>query len=495
MSSLKPDRVSTGVVGLDDILAGGLPRERIYLVQGDPGVGKTTLGLQFLLAGVANDEKALYVSLSETKEEINSVAASHGWNLSRVALYELSAVEASLQLGTDNTVFHPAEVELREIMKTLLAVVDDVKPNRVVFDSLSEIRTLSQNQAQYRRQILQLKQYFVGRKTTVMLLDDRTGPEGDTQLQSLAHGVIQLEQLPQSYGTERRRIRINKLRGLKFRGGYHDYKIETGGLTVYPRLIASEHPHELRRQPLSSGLKELDALTGGGLDAGTSTLVLGPAGAGKSSVMIHYAVAAAREGRGAAIFCFDEGRATLLARARSIGLDVEPELKAGRLAMRQIDPAELSPDELAHAVRDEVERGIGFVAIDSLNGYLNAMPDEKFLAIQLHELLSYLAHKGVVTMLVMAQHGLVGNMQSPIDVTYVADSLILLRFFEAQGGVHKAISMLKKRSGRHESSIRELTMGPGGLKVGDPLRDFHGVLTGVPYFKVSNPDVHEPGKR
>lgn len=495
MSSPNSDRVSTGVSGLDDILAGGLPRERIYLVQGDPGVGKTTLGLQFLLAGLENDEKTLYVSLSETKEEINSVAASHGWNLSRVSLYELSAVEASLQLGTDNTVFHPAEVELREIMKTLLAVVDDVKPSRVVFDSLSEIRTLSQSQAQYRRQILQLKQYFVGRKTTVMLLDDRTGPEGDTQLQSLAHGVIQMEQMPQSYGTERRRIRITKLRGLKFRGGYHDYKIETGGLTVYPRLIASEHPQELRRQPLSSGLKELDALTGGGLDAGTSTLVLGPAGAGKSTVMVHYAVAAAREGRGAAILCFDEGRATLLARARSIGLDVEPELKSGRLTMRQIDPAELSPDELAHAVRDEVERGIGFVAIDSLNGYLNAMPDEKFLSIQLHELLSYLAHKGVVTMMVMAQHGLVGNMQSPIDVTYVADSLILLRFFEAQGSVHKAISMLKKRSGRHEASIRELTMGASGLKVGEPLKEFHGVLTGVPYFKVSHPDVHEPGKR
>ena len=495
MSSLNRDRASTGIAGLDDILAGGLPRERIYLVQGDPGVGKTTLGLQFLLAGVQQGESCLYVSLSETKEEINAVAASHGWVLDKVALYELSAVEASLQLGVDNTVFHPAEVELREIVKTLLDVVDRVKPRRVVFDSLSEIRTLSQNVAVYRRQILQLKQYFAGRNVTVMLLDDLTGPAGDTQLQSLAHGVIALEQLPQSYGNERRRVRIAKLRGLKFRGGYHDYKIDTGGITVFPRLVAAEHPTELRGKALSSGLEELDALAGGGLDPGTSTLMIGPAGSGKSSLMLHYALAAAKEGRGAAVFAFDESTATIFLRAKALGLDLEPEVKADRLRIHQIDPAQLSPDELGHAVRDEVDRGVGFVAIDSLNGYLNAMPDAKFLTLQLHELLTYLAHKAVVTVLVMAQHGMVGQMQSPIDVTYVADSVVLLRFFESHGEVHKAISMLKRRSGRHETSIRELIMGANGLQVGAPLKQFQGVLTGTPTFKGTAGELNEPRDR
>ncbi|MBK7864690.1 MAG: AAA family ATPase [Archangiaceae bacterium] len=494
MSPIDTPRLSTGIAGLDDVLAGGLPRERIYLVQGEPGSGKTTLGLQFLLEGAAQNEPGLYISLSESKDEITAVAASHGWSLDKVSLYELSAVEQQLQLGADNTVFHPAEVELRELLKTLLAVVDEVKPRRVVFDSLSEIRILSQNQAQYRRQILMLKQYFVGRNVTVLLLDDRTNPEGDSQLQSLAHGVVMLEQLPQAYGPERRRLRVSKLRGIKFRGGYHDYRIETGGLQVYPRLVAAEHAEVPERKKLTSGLPHLDALIGGGLDSGTSTLLLGPAGSGKSSLMAHYAVTAAKEGRGAAIFAFDENRATLFQRARALGLDLDTEADAGRLTVRQVDPAELAPDELAHAIRAEVERGVGFVAIDSLNGYLNATPDERFLSVQLHELLSYLSHKGVVTVMVMAQHGLVGTMSAPLDITYIADAVVLLRFFEAQGRVRKAISVMKKRSGAHEDTIRELTMGRDGLRVSEPLAQLHGVLTGVPSFAGGGQEHHVPDR-
>jgi len=477
-------RASTGIAGLDDILAGGLPRNRTYLVQGDPGVGKTTLGLQFLLEGAAKGESALYVSLSETKEEIEAVAASHGWSLDGIFLHEMSAVDHLMSAEADNTVFHTSEVELREITRHLLEVVEQAKPRRVVFDSLSEIRLLAQNEIQYRRQILKLKHHYTGREATVLFLDDRTHPGRDELLQSLVHGVISLEQLPQSYGTERRRVRITKLRGLKFRGGYHDYRIDTGGLTVFPRLVAAEHRVSTTQPPLKSGVEGLDRLTGGGLDPGTSTLFLGPAGSGKSSLMLHYAAFAANVGKRVAVFAFDEGKGTMLARARGLGMSIDKQLESGRLAVRQIDPAELAPDELAHEVRRAVEQhGCEVVAIDSLNGYLNAMPDERFLTIQLHELLSYLSHRGVVTMMVMAQHGFNGTgISSPVDLSYVADGIILLRFFEANGRVRKAVSMVKKRSGRHEDSVRELTLGPKGVEVGEALSDFRGVLLGAPEF-------------
>ncbi len=478
------DRASTGVVGLDDILAGGLPRNRTYLVQGDPGVGKTTLGLQFLLAGARRGESALYVSLSETKEEIEAVARSHGWDLSGITLHELSAVDQLVSSEADNTVFHTSEVELREITRTLLDVVEKAKPKRVVFDSLSEIRLLSQNEVQYRRQILKLKHHYTGREATVLFLDDRTHPGRDELLQSLVHGVISLEQLPQSYGTERRRIRITKLRGLKFRGGYHDYRIDTGGLTVFPRLIAAEHQVSATKPPLRSGLEGLDRLVGGGLEPGTSTLFLGPAGSGKSSLMLHYADFAASSGKKVAIFAFDEGKGTMLMRARALGMSIDKHVASGQIAVRQVDPAELAPDELAHEIRRAVEvHGCEVVAIDSLNGYLNAMPDERFLTIQLHELLSYLSHKGVVTMMVMAQHGFNGTgISSPVDLSYVADGIVLMRFFEADGRVRKAISMVKKRSGKHEDTVRELKLGPSGVEVGETLNQFRGVVLGAPEY-------------
>lgn len=475
---------SSGISGLDEILAGGFPRDRLHLIQGDPGVGKTTLGLQFLLEGARRRERGLYITLSESEDEIRAVAASHGWTLDSLSLFELSAAEQTLKTEADNTVFLPAEVQLREVVDTLLKEVERVKPDRVVFDSLSEVRLLAQSSLQYRRQILLLKQYFAGKHSTVLLMDDRTAPEGDPQLQSLAHGVISMEQLPQGYGTERRRLRVVKLRGLKYRGGYHDYTIATGGLQIFPRLVAAEHQRPVDEKVLPSGLAELDGLLGGGLHHGTSTLLLGPAGSGKSSIMTHFAVAAADQGMKAAIYAFDEGAGTLYSRSEALGLKLAEHVRAGRITVSQIDPAELAPDEFAQGIRHRVERdGVSFVAIDSLNGYRHALPDERFLTVQLHALLSFLAQNGVVTMLVMAQHGGVGSgMLSPVDVSYLADSVVLLRYFESRGYVRKAISILKKRSGAHEASIREFSLGKGGLKVGEPLTDFQGVLTGTPQY-------------
>jgi circadian clock protein KaiC len=474
---------SSGISGLDDVLAGGLPRDRIYLVQGDPGVGKTTV-VQFLLDGVARGERCLYITLSETQAEIRAVVDSHGWTLDGLEVVELSALDQSSALEADNTLFEPSEVELHETTRTLLSHVERVKPTRVVFDSLSELRLLAQSPLRYRRQILGLKQYFADKQSTVMLLDDRTSQPTDLQLQSLAHGVLHLEQVPPVYGDDRRRLRVLKLRGVKFRGGYHDFTIRTGGVVVFPRLVAAEHHVEFERSCLSSGLARLDALLGGGLDRGTATLITGPAGSGKSAVAIQYAVAAVARGDHAAILAFDERITTMKDRSRALGQPIDEYHRAGKLGIEQIDPAELSPGELTDCVRQYVEeRGTKLIVIDSLNGYLNAMPEEKFLSLQLHELLSYLAHRGVTTVLVMAQHGLLGTaMQSPIDVSYVADTVMLLRYFEAEGKIRKAVSVVKKRSGAHENVIRELTLDKGGIHVGEPLAEFRGVLTGIPMF-------------
>ena len=476
------NRAQLGITGLDDVLCGGLPRDRIYLIQGDPGVGKTTLGLQFLISGAAAGERCLYITLSETKAEIEDVARSHGWSLEGIDIVELSALEQSSVLE-DNTLFEPSEVELHETTRTLLGFVERVQPKRVVFDSLSELRLLAQSALRYRRQILSLKGYFVDKGCTVLMLDDRTSGVEDLQLQSLAHGVIVLEQVTPIHGEDRRQVRVQKLRGLKFRGGRHDFAIRTGGIEVYPRLVAAEHGQPFEPAQISSGLTELDALIGGGLDKGTSTLITGPAGAGKSAIAVQYAAAAAKRGDHAVIFAFDERLGTLLARSRSLGIGLDEQIAAGRLEIRQIDPAELSPGEFASLVRDSVERKQAkVVVIDSLNGYLQAMPDERVLLVQMHELLGYLAHHGVCTILVMAQHGLIGTMQSPTDVSYVADTVLLLRYFEAEGRIRKAISVVKKRSGKHENAIRELVFGPTGVNVGEPLTHFVGVLTGVPRY-------------
>lgn len=448
------------------------------------------MALQFLLEGVQRGERSLYITLSETVEELQVVAVSHGWSLDGIHLYELTAAEEYLKMESQNTLFHPSEVELTEITQALLSEVERVQPHRVVFDSLSEVRLLAREPLRYRRQILALKQYFNGRDCTVLLLDEHMTEPRDLDVQSLAHGVVVLEQLAPDYGADRRRLRVQKLRGVQFRSGYHDFTIETGGLRVFPRLVAAEHHTPYIHEQIGSGIPELDAVLGGGLNRGTSSLLIGPAGAGKSLLASVYAIESARRGECAAIFTFDETMGTLFARSEGLGLDLRPLVDAGRVLVQQVDPAELSPGQFAHRVRDAVENdNAKVVVIDSLNGYLAAMPEDRFSMLHLHELLSYLGQQGVATLLIMAQHGLIGSrMDAPVDVSYLADCAILLRYFESGGEVRRAISVLKKRSGNHERSIREYKIEPGGIRVGPPLSEFRGVLTGVPVLEGnSNP--------
>lgn len=481
MSILSNGVSPTGIEGLDHILTGGLPSNRLYLVQGRPGVGKTTLALQFLLEGLKHNEPGLYITLSETKEEIEEVARSHGWDLSRIALLELSAIEEVLAESKENTFFHPSELELSKTTQILLSEVESSKARRVVVDSLSEFRLLAENALRYRRQMLRLKQHFAGKNITVLLLDDSTGDASDLHLQSIAHGVISLERLQVTFGIERRQIKVEKMRGLKFREGSHDYMIERGGVRVFPRLVAAEHQRDFAEEPVSSGIAGFDQLTGGGLDRGTSSLFIGPAGCGKSTLAIQHAVSLAERGEKSAIFIFDENQKTLAKRARAVGLALEKHVANKLITIQQVDPAELSPGEFSSIVRRAVEKdGASLVLIDSLNGYLNAMPDERFLNLQLHELLTYLSQQGVVSILTLAQHGLIGNMQTPVDVTYLADTVVLLRFYETRGNLKKAVSVVKKRSGLHENAIRELVFGEGKIKVGKPLQEYHGVLSGIP---------------
>lgn len=486
--------VSTGIAGFDHVLGGGFTADRMYLIEGDPGAGKTTLALSYLLEGASRGEPVLYVTLSETKHELIAVARSHGWSLDNVHLLELVTSEESLSSDAQLTMFHPSEVELSETTQAVLAEVERLKPRRVVFDSLSEMRLLAQNPLRYRRQILALKQFFTGRNCTVLLLDDRTSEMTDLHLQSIAHGVISLQQLAPEYGAERRRLRVIKLRGVRYQGGFHDFIIQRGGLKVFPRLVAAQHHHSFARTALKSGISELDALLGGGLDRGTSTLIVGPAGCGKTTLASQYAVAATLQGECAAIFTFDETLGTLRTRCESIGIPFDAQIDTGRLFVQQVDPAELSPGEFVHVVRQAVEPesgdGVRVVVIDSLNGYLNAMPEERNLIIQLHELLTYLAQQGVITLLLVAQHGLLGSgMSSPVDASYLADAVILMRFFEAKGRVRKAISVIKKRTGGHEDTIRELRIDGHGLQVGAPLHEFQGILTGVPIFSGDTEDL------
>lgn len=480
------ERCPTGIEGLDDILAGGFPRGCFYLVQGDPGSGKTTLALQFLLEGVRRGEKGLYITLSETRDELLSVARSHGWSLDDITLLDLSAIENLLQPEAQTTVFHPSEVELIKVSRLLVDEAEKTRPARVAFDSLSEFRLMSETPLRYRRQLLNLKQTFAKMGSTVLLLDDkmtRRGIAGDPHVLSLTHGVILMEELSPDYGTSRRRLRVAKLRAVKFREGYHDYLIETGGLRVFPRMVAAEHHTRFDRTPISSGIAELDQLFGGGLDRGTTTLVLGPAGTGKSSLALQYGVNMAADGESSMFFAFDETRGVMLSRAKALGFGLERWMKKGLVTVQQVDPAELSPGEFADRIRRAVEGGCKLIVIDSLNGYLHAMPGEKYLDNQLHELSSYLNQQGVLTMLILAQHGLVAAAEAPVDLSYLSDTVISLRYFEAHGEVRQAVAVIKKRSGRHERTIRELKLKPGkGLSIGEPLRDFQGILTGVPVF-------------
>ncbi len=482
-------RSRTGIPGFDDILNGGFIPHRLYLVDGNPGSGKTTLGLQYLLAGVASGERCLYITLSETREELLAGATSHGWSLDGIEIVELIAEEKDLDGDTQVTMYSPSEIELNETTKKILDAVETLNPTRVVFDSLSEMRLLAQNSLRYRRQILALKQFFIGRHCTVILLDDRTAEGSDLQLQSIAHGVITLEQLAPVYGAERRRLRVMKFRGTDYRGGYHDFAIRKGGLVAFPRLVASEHRQEFPRERIKSGVTALDTLLGGGPDRGTSTLLMGPAGSGKSTIAVQYAVAAAERGDHAVIFGFDESIETLETRSQSLGIKLRQGREAGQIDLQQIDPAELSPGEFACRVCEVVEKDKArVVVIDSLNGYMNAMPEEQFLTAQLHELLSYLGRQGVTTLMLVAQHGIIGaQMQAPVDTSYLADSVILLRYFEYGGKVKKAISVVKKRSGAHEESIRELKFDEKGIHLSEPLAQFRGILTGVP-VELKDPD-------
>jgi circadian clock protein KaiC len=489
---LAAPRLATGIAGLDDILEGGFPAERIYLIEGEPGTGKTTLALQFLMEGARRGERGLYITLSETKDELHAVATSHGWVLDGFEIYEVVPPINSLKPETQYTIFHPAEIELGETTSAVMKEFERLKPTRVVIDSLSEMRLLAREPLRFRRQILALKQYLAGSRGTVLLLDDKVGGH-DLQIHSIVHGVVSLEHLAVEYGAERRRLRITKLRASKFRGGYHDFTIATGGLSVFPRLVAAEHHPGFVARSLSSSIPALDQLLGGGLDRGTSTLVLGPAGCGKSTVAAQFAAAAAGRGESAAAFVFDELRETFIGRAAGIGIDMNKFVKKGLIRIQQIDPAELSPGEFASSVRRAVDLdGVQVVIIDSLNGYLNAMPEERFLSVQMHELLTYLNQKGVVTVLVMAQHGFLGtSMVTPVDVSYLADTVLLLRYFEAFGEIRRAISVVKKRTGRHELSIREMEIRPQGIRVGEPLSAFRGVLTGVPGYEGTRKSLSE----
>lgn len=482
LKNIKSDRYKTGIEGLDSILNGGLPENRLYLMQGEPGTGKTTLAFQFLLEGIKINQKCLYISFSESREELEAVANSHGWEISKINMLELGSIEDQLKPEAQNTVFYPSEVEMNQTMSVLYSEIEKIKPDRIVFDSISEMRMLAESSLRYRRQMLTLKQFFAKEHCTVLLLDDLTASPKDLQVQSIVHGVINLQKLHPEFGNERRRLNVVKLRGIEFMGGFHDYVIRRGGVEVFPRMVSAHHDSNRTNKRYSSGIDALDSLVGGGLDAGTSTLFLGPAGTGKSSIAIQYAYAAAERDEKTIVFAFEESISTLLKRSASIGIDLKRHIDSGKIKISKIDPAQLSPGEFANQIRTAVlNENFKLVLIDSLNGYIHAMPEEQFLTLQLHELLAFLSAQGVATMLVLAQHGMIGNvMNTPIDLTYLTDTVLLTRYFEIEGMVKKAVSVIKQRSGIHESTIRELIFKPSGLYLGPPLKQFKGVLTGIP---------------
>ncbi|HUR41500.1 MAG TPA: ATPase domain-containing protein [Verrucomicrobiae bacterium] len=473
-------RSQTGIRGLDTLLAGGFPANRLHLVEGSPGTGKTTLALQFLLEGRRLGERCLYVTMSETTRELRGVAESHGWTLDGIEIFELARPDGLA--AEQYTLYHPSEIELGELAKAVLETIDRVKPTRIVLDSLSEMRLLARDPLRYRRQILAFKEFLAQEDRTVLMLDDLTSGDNELQLQSIAHGVVRLEQAPYEYGRSRRRLRIIKVRGVAVTEGYHDFKIQRGGLVVYPQLTAGSNDSP-RTGMIHSGVEEIDRLLGGGINWGTCTLLLGPAGVGKSSLAAQYVTATALDSP-AAVFLFDERRATFIDRCENLGMDMRSRLRSRQLTIEQVEPGDLSPGEFAHRVCMRVdEGGCRVVMIDSVNGYLHAIPSAHAPLVRMHELLAYLNERAVATLLIAAQHGLMGaQMMAPIDVSYLADCVVLLRYFEAQGAVRKAISVVKKRTGMHESTIREFAVGPDRLRVGEPLVGFQGVMTGVPQY-------------
>jgi circadian clock protein KaiC len=484
LSNVALQRASTGVPGLDDILGGGLTTHRVYLVEGSPGTGKTTLALQFLLEGVRHGEKGLYITLSETTGELHAIAESHGWALDQLSLFEL-VNDMGLDPDSEQSILHPSEMELGETTKSVMQEVDKQGPVRIVFDSLSEMRLLAQNPLRYRRQILALKHYFASRHCTVLLLDDKTSEPGDQQLHSIAHGVISLEQIAQEFGSERRRLRIIKMRGVKFRGGFHDFILDTGGIRVFPRLVAAEHHREFSTETLSTGSQGLDELLGGGLVPGTSTLISGPSGIGKTTTAIRCVLTALERGQRATYYLFDEGMGTFLARSTALGMDVRPYIENGLLSIHHIDPAELAPGEFAHMLHTAIDQdGATFVVIDSLNAYLQAMPGEKFLILQMHEMLTYLGQQGITTVLVLGQHGVIGDIHTDVDLSYLSDVSMVFRFFEARGEIRTAVFVIKSRTNDHKRTLHEFRLSSrDGIQVGDALENFEGILTGLPTYR------------
>jgi circadian clock protein KaiC len=479
-------RCDTGTTGLDHILGGGFPRNAIYLVQGEPGVGKTTLALQFLRAGARAGESCLYITFSETRAELFAVAHSHGWSLDGISILELSNFAQQLTAEAESTLFDPADIELQDVTKIIFTEVDRIKPTRAVFDSVSELRLLSQSAFRYRRQILSIKQFLAARACTTLLLDDRTSADSrdGRQLESVCHGVIALRREESAYGAERHHMSILKIRGSSFLGGPHDYVIETGGINVFPRIVPKKQHRDFVREPVCCGIEGMDILLGGGMDRGTSNLLMGPSGTGKSSLAITYAHSAVSRGERAAIFTFDENLDLYLAKATDFGIDLRPFIREGVLHARQVDPAELSPGQFAHLLLDFVERqNVRMVIIDSVNGYSKAMHHSTILDLHLHDMLTCLGQLGVVTIMVLAQSGFLNEFRSPVDLTYLADTVINLRHFEARGAIRQAISVAKKRSGGHENTIREFKVSTKGLWVGEPLLQFRGVLTGVPVLE------------
>ncbi len=479
-------RASTGIAGLNDILGGGLTPDRVYLVEGTPGAGKTTLALQFLLEGARQGETGLYITLSETAEELHAVAESHGWSLDSISVFELIN-DMNLDPDGQQSILYPSEMELGETTQSVMRQVDLQLPRRIVFDSLSEMRLLAQNPLRYRRQILALKHYFSARNCTVLLLDDKTSDAGDQQLHSIAHGVISLEQSAHEFGPERRRLRVIKMRGLKFRGGYHDFILATGGLQVFPRLVAAEHGREFVAIPQSTGAPGLDQLLGGGLVPGTSFLICGPSGIGKTTTAIRCALTALERGEHVAYYLFDEGMSTFLLRSTALGMDLRPYIRSGLLVIYHIDPAEVAPGEFTHMLRTAIEKdNARFVIIDSLNAYLQAMPGEKFLILQMHEILSYLNQQGITTVLVLGQHGVIGDVHVDVDLSYLSDATMFLRFFEASGQIRTAVFAIKSRTSNHQRTLHEFRISAeSGIQVGEALENFEGILTGLPTYRGS----------
>ena len=486
------EKAQFGVGGLDDITVGGLARGRLFLLEGSPGTGKTTIAIQFLMAGAAAGERALYITLSETEDELRVGAQSHGWSLEDIDIFELVPPESLLDEQQQQSLLYSSDLELGETTKRIFEAFERVKPQRVVLDSLSEIRLLAQSSLRYRRQILALKHYFARSGATVLMLDDLSSDANDKTMHSIAHGVIRLEELFPEYGAERRRLRIIKYRGQSYRGGHHDFVIETGGVRVFPRLVSAEHRRSFDREILRTESSELNALLGGGIDRGSSVLILGPAGTGKSLLALTFLAGAVGRGERAAMFVFDEELGLLIERAKGLGIDLQKMVDDERLVIEQIDAAELTPGELSERVRRCVEeKSARTVVIDSLNGYQASMPGEHALILHMHELLQYLNRRGASTFLTVAQHGLVGDMKAPVDVTYLADTVILLRYFEAFGRVRRAISVIKKRTGAHEDTIREYRIDGRGITLGDPLMGFQGVLRGVPELLEDRPSLLE----